>query len=150
MAQNWVIRPAQLEDAAALCRLNREAMGYDYPPDATRQNLQHLLGDGSCRIFVAQQEGQVIGYVHARDYNTLYFEPMKDILGLAVHPQYRRCGVGRALLEAVEEWGLHTGAKGIRLVSGKERTQAHTFYLHCSFMRCKEQVNMKKPLTGNQ
>ena len=37
------IRLAQPSDAAAVCRLNRECMGYDYPLRATAQKLQNSL-----------------------------------------------------------------------------------------------------------
>ena len=66
------IRLAQPSDAAAVCHLNRECMGYDYPLRAAAQKLQNLLADGRCRIFVAELDGQV-GYVHAQDYDVLLF-----------------------------------------------------------------------------
>lgn len=99
------IRLAQPSDAAAVCHLNRECMGYDYPLRATAQKLQNSLANGRCRIFVAELDGQVVGYVHAQDYDVLYFDHMKNILGIAVDPAFRRQGIGRALLNAVEEWG---------------------------------------------
>ena len=95
------IRLAQPSDAAAVCRLNRECMGYDYSLRATAQKLQNSLADGRCRIFVAELDGQVVGYVHAQDYDVLYFDHMKNILGIAVDPAFRHQGIGRALLNAV-------------------------------------------------
>ena len=141
------IRLAQPSDAAAVCHLNRECMGYDYPLRAAAQKLQNLLADGRCRIFVAELDGQVVGYVHVQDYDVLYFDHMKNILGIAVDPAFRRQGIGRALLNAVEEWGKQSGACAVRLVSGMERTGAHLLYQHCGYLRSKEQLNMKKSLS---
>ena len=46
----------------------------------------------------------------------------------------------------VELWAKDTGAAGIRLVSGAERTDAHEFYRHCGFSGDKRQLNFKKKL----
>ena len=92
-------------------------------------------------------DGQEVGYVHAQDYVVLYFDHMNNILGIAVAPAFRHQGIGRALLNAVEEWGKQSGACAVRLVSGMERTGAHLFYQHCGYLRSKEQLNMKKSLS---
>ena len=86
----------------------------------------------------------MIGYVHANDYDVIYAPPMKNIMGIAVSNRFRKEGVGRALLAAVEAWARETGAWGIRLVSGAERTGAHEFYRHCGYSGEKRQVNFKK------
>ena len=114
-----LLRDAVPGDCGALSRMNRESMGYDYPEEATREKLCSLLADGRNKIFVAELEGRVIGYVHLADYDVLYAPPMKNIMGIAVSPQYRRKGVGRVLLEAGEKWAAETGAAGVRLVSGE-------------------------------
>ncbi|MEG0711801.1 MAG: GNAT family N-acetyltransferase, partial [Niameybacter sp.] len=85
-----------------------------------------------------------IGYVHANDYDVIYAPHMKNIMGIAVSKQYKRQGVGKALLEAVEEWAKKTGASGVRLVSGETRSGAHTFYRYCGYEGEKRQINFKK------
>ena len=71
---------------------------------------------------------------------------MKNIMGIAVSNDHKRKGIGRALLQQVEQWARDTGAVGIRLVSGASRTEAHTFYRRCGFDGSKEQINLKKML----
>ena len=39
------VREAKPEDCAAVTRLNREEMGYDYPVKETEQKLKKLLAD---------------------------------------------------------------------------------------------------------
>lgn len=62
-------------------------------------------------------------------------------MGIAVSADYRRMGIGRALLAKAEEWAIQTGAKGVRLVSGETRTGAHVFYRSCGYSDDKMQVN---------
>lgn len=138
------IREAVIQDAEAISNLNRTAMGYDYPAAETERKLQIVLSSGKDKIFVAAAGERVVGYIHANDYDVLYFPTMKNIMGIAVDSAYRRCGIGKALLSAVEVWAKETGAKGIRLVSGAGRKEAHDFYRNCGFDGGKEQRNFKK------
>lgn len=138
------IRPAVPGDYEALARLDRESMGYDYPLEKTKEQLEKLLSDGRNGIFVAEAAGEVVGYVHLVDYDLLYSDPMKNIMGIAVDPSCRRLGIGRMLLEAGENWAKETGAAGVRLVSGETRTGAHAFYRSLGYEGNKMQLNLKK------
>jgi len=138
------IRPAVPEDCEALARLDRESMGYDYPLEKTKEQLEKLLSDGRNGIFVAEAAGKVVGYVHLVDYDLLYSDPMKNIMGIAVDPSCRRLGIGKKLLEAGENWAKETGAAGVRLVSGETRTGAHAFYRASGYEGSKMQLNLKK------
>ena len=53
-------------------------------------------------------------------------------------------GIGRRLLEAVEEWARAEGCAGVRLVSGASREGAHAFYRSCGYDGGKKQLNFKK------
>ena len=142
------IRTAETADAPAIARLNRLSMGYDYPEDATRVNLCAILQSPSDRVFVAVSDGEVVGYVHACDYQVIYAPYMKNIMGIAVDPTRRREGIGTLLLSAVERWAGETGAAAIRLVSGAGRTEAHSFYRCLGFDQGRDQRNFKKYLSG--
>lgn len=144
MKQSIVIRDCALDDAQALWRLNRDAFGYDYPPDKTALRLSQLLKDPTQRLFVAERVGQVVGYIHGGDYQCCYSDPLKNILAIAVDEAVRGEGAGRLLLAAVEDWARATGCAGVRLVSGENRQQAHGFYLHCGYTMRKLQKNFIK------
>ena len=139
-----LIREAQIRDAQAICRLNRDIMGYDYPEEETKKKLYASLQSERDKIYVAAIGDVVVGYIHANDYDVLYFPTMKNIMGIAVDTAYRRRGIGKALLAAIEAWAVETGATGIRLVSGAERKEAHVFYRNCGFIGEKQQINFKK------
>ena len=141
---NVIVRPATVADAEALALLNREEMGYEYSPEATAEKLELLLNDGKNGIFVAELEGQVVGYVHLNDYDLLYMPPMKNIMGIAVRADHRRQGIGKLLLEAAERWAKESGAAGVRLVSGETRVGAHAFYRTLGYQGSKMQLNLSK------
>lgn len=86
----------------------------------------------------------VVGYVHAVDYDAIYAPHMKNIMGIAVSDNYKKKGVGRALLQTVEDFAQKDGASGVRLNSGKTRTGAHEFYLRCGYSGDKLQINFRK------
>lgn len=138
------IREVQLEDATALSELNHREMGYDFSAAETQEKLCRLSQSSRDKIFVAVTQGQIVGYVHASDYDVIYAPRMKNIMGIAVSAQYKRQGIGTSLLCAVEAWARQTGAYGVRLVSGASRTSAHEFYRHCGYGGERQQVNFKK------
>ena len=71
----WTIREARLSDCAAIARLNREEMGYDYPEEQTREKLRACLANPAHKVLVAEGGGEVLGYLHLADYDVLYFPP---------------------------------------------------------------------------
>ncbi len=139
-----IIRPASDQDAQAIYMLNRDGLGYDYPLEDTRRRLKLVLAKAGNRIFVAQLEGRVVGYIHAADYECSYVGSLKDILALAVDEKERGHGIGRALLKAAEDWARESGATGVRLNSGMERENAHRFYEACGYINRKNQKNFIK------
>lgn len=139
-----MIREAQMSDLEVLVRLNKEEMGYDYPIEQTKINLEKILNDPQHKILVAVKDHQVVGYVHAVCYDLLYFDHLKNIMGIAVDHRYRRQHIGHDLLTAIEKWAKETGAKGVRLVSGETRKEAHAFYIANGYQGNKQQRNFKK------
>ncbi len=136
-------RTAKIEDAQEIIALN-DAFGYDYPAEKTKQKLEAAINQSDQRVIVAVLDGKVIGYIHLEDYDTLYFDHMKNVLGLIVLPEYRRHGAASALLEAPDRWAKETGATGIRLDSGIEREPAHACYEKNGYAMRKLHKNFRK------
>ena len=134
--EGFEIRPARPQDAEAIARLSREALGYDCTAALVLQKLRAALKNG----------GAVAGYIHAADYDVLYCDTMKNVLGLAVSADCRRRGIGTALLGAVENWARETGVRFIRLNSGMTRAGAHDFYRQNGYTEEKAQLRFIKPL----
>ena len=141
---DYEIRECLLMDADQIYELNCSEMGYDYPKEETRQRIKDILASEHDKIYVAELDGSVVGYVHANDYNLIYAPAMKNIMGIAVSNKHKRIGIGKALLTAAEAWAKADGAKGVRLVSGASRKEAHKFYERCGYTGGKHQLNFKK------
>lgn len=140
------IRPAVESDFEAIARISRDDLGYDCTPELVQKQLRHALSTPSEQVFVAVCDGVTAGYIHAEDYDVLYFPTMKNILGLAVASDYRRLGLGTKLMQAVENWARETGVYHIRLNSGMGRKGAHDFYRANGFTDEKEQMRFNKDL----
>ncbi len=141
------IRSAIIEDAQRIYEINKYSFGYDYPNEKTKARLDYILSKTTDKLFVACEEGEVVGYIHGSDYECTYSDSLKNIMAIAVDEQYRGKGIGKLLLQALENWAVSDGSVGVRLVSGMNREKAHEFYLHCGYDFRKEQKNFIKMLT---
>jgi len=139
-----MIRECHIQDAQNIYTLNKNEMGYDYALEETRNKLENLLKSSHDKIFVATIDSQVVGYVHAHDYDVIYMDHLKNIMGIAVDHNYQKRGIGKKLLNAVEQWAKEDHAKGVRLVSGETRVGAHEFYKHCGYISKKKQMHFIK------
>ena len=143
---NIIIREATLSDAEAISHLSSSALGYLYPVSDMTNKLHAVLTRPQDRVYVAVFGSLVVGYIHANIYDLLYAPTMVNIMGLAVSADYRRIGIGKALMEAAETWTRSIGCQSIRLNSGGTRREAHLFYRSCGFCDEKEQLRFIKEL----
>ena len=95
--ENMIIRECQETDIQSLYELNKYEMGYDYPQDKMIQQIKKILNKDTDKIFVALIKDTVVGYIHVHDYDLIYNDHMKNILGIAVKKEYRKQGLGKAL-----------------------------------------------------
>lgn len=139
------IREATIEDAFAICNISCADLGYDCSCEFVSSRISNL-DKGREKVFVAEVNGIVAGYIHAEIYQTLYFEPMINILGLAVSSEFRRRGIGRMLLKYAEYWANEVGINKIRLNSGASRKEAHSFYRAMGYNNEKRQIRFIKEI----
>lgn len=90
-----MIREANVNDYIDIHKICCQDLGYICNADLVKERLKNLDSSRE-KVFVAIIDGKVVGYVHAEQYNTLYFESLVNILGLAVSKAYRRRGCGKA------------------------------------------------------
>ena len=140
-----IIREATIEDAFAICNISCADLGYDCSCEFVSTRISNL-DKGREKVFVAEVNGIVAGYIHAEKYQTLYFEPMINILGLAVSSEFRRRGIGRMLLKHAERWADEVGIHKIRLNSGSSRKEAHSFYRAMGYNKEKGQIRFIKDI----
>ena len=139
------IREATIEDAFAICDISCADLGYDCSCEFVSTRISNLDKRRE-KVFVAEVNGVVAGYIHVEKYETLYFEPMINILGLAVSSKFRRCGIGRMLLNCTESWASEVGINKIRLSSGNSRKEAHSFYRAMGYNNEKGQIRFIKDI----
>ena len=139
------VREATIQDAFAICNISCDDLGYDCSCEFVATRISNL-DKGRERVFVAEVNGIVVGYIHAEKYETLYFEPVLNVLGLAVSSKFRRCGIGRMLLKRTESWAKEVGITKIRLNSGASRKEAHSFYRAMGYNNEKGQIRFIKDI----
>lgn len=142
---DFIIRKIELKDAGELCKICSEEMGYECAPDLVKSKIEKLDLKREA-VFVAEEESQLLGFIHVERYDVLYFESMANILGLAVKKDFQKQGLGKALLLAAENWAQENGIYLMRLNSGINRTDAHGFYEHLGYVSEKEQKRFLKRL----
>lgn len=104
---NFIIRPAIASDASALAALERECFSEPWSENA----LFAEIGKENAGFFVAQsEEGDVIGYA-----GMLFVLDEAQITNVAVTARARRCGVGKRLMEALEERARQCGMRQMQL-----------------------------------
>lgn len=139
------VRKADINDAPAICKICSDDLGYECSEELVLNRLKNLDA-GREAVLVAEIEGSVAGFVHAEKYELLYFEPMINILGLAVSSERRRQGLGKALISGAENWGKELGINTVRLNSGHSRKDAHEFYRAMGFDDEKLQIRFIKKI----
>lgn len=140
-----IIREATIEDAFAICNISCADLGYDCSCEFVSTRISNL-DKGREKVFVAEVNEVVAGYIHAEKYQTLYFEPMINILGLAVSSEFGRRGIGRMLLKRAERWANEVGIHKIRLNSGASRKETHSFYRAMGYNNEKGQIRFIKDI----
>jgi GNAT superfamily N-acetyltransferase len=121
------VRDAGAADATALARLLGQ-LGYQAEPDAVAARLERLgiVGD---RIVVAEVDDQVVGLAHIQVTPTIeYDRPAAKIGALVVDESHRGQGVGRTLVDALEQEARARGCVLMFLTTSARRTDAHEFY----------------------
>ena len=130
-----MIRPARADEASGLVST------YDWlfaPPGAqppawdparAAASLAAAVASPDAEVLVADVDGAVVGVCTVYlDIDSVRFGLRAWVEDLAVHPDHRSGGHGKALLDAAKEWGRARGATHLELDSAETRGDAHRFY----------------------
>ena len=143
---NIKIRRAMISDARAIFELCQTELGYHYSFEQVEANIRRLIGDSTNLVLVAEQNGEVVGFVHAHNHEPIYAPPMKNVVAMAVRGDQQKHGLGHTLINAVEDWALQSGAVAVRLNSGEYMDDALHFYKSMGYDYIKTQYNFRKML----
>lgn len=122
-----VIRPARLDDVPALVRIEERAFAADR---LTRRSFHRMLTRAHAKCLVAEHDGAIVGYalVLLRRGTSL-----ARLYSLAVDPDRRSLGVGRALLAAAERAATAADALFLRLEVRADNEAAISLYQRAGY-----------------
>jgi ribosomal protein S18 acetylase RimI-like enzyme len=150
-SQSFVIRRAGQADGPALGRLGALLLRAHHAFDPQRFMapgkdpesgygwfLASQIADDDVAVFVAEREGEVIGYVYAglepRSWKELR-EACGFIHDIAVREEGRRTGVATALVDAAIAWLRSRGAPRVVLWSAEQNAPAQRLFDRLGFRR---------------
>ncbi|WP_100635261.1 GNAT family N-acetyltransferase [Marinomonas sp. ef1] len=133
------IRLANLQDANAIADV-ASALGYQntVSENLAIKRLERLLLSSNDKVWVAEFNGQLIGWLHAQHAFRAASADFIEILGLSVADQARLKGAGRALVEKAKEWALDEKIV-LRVRTNDTRDGAKKFYTSLGFTATKIQ-----------
>ncbi len=111
------------------------------------ERLRRILERADELVLVAAApDGTVMGWAHGAEQRFLESASCCELLGLVVDREWRRHGVGRALVAAMEAWARTRGVTRISVRSNVARVESHPFYEGIGYTRAKTQHMYLKPL----
>ncbi|MFP3220001.1 MAG: ribosomal protein S18-alanine N-acetyltransferase [Candidatus Marsarchaeota archaeon] len=127
-------RSCRPEDLDEVIKINEICLPENYPRSFF---VEHLVNFPKAFI-VAETEGKIVGYVMTRVEKGFSFFGMKwvtkaHIISLAVLPQYRRRGIGTALMRKAHEGAREYGATEIYLEVRVNNQEAIALYKKLSY-----------------
>ena len=125
MADGIVVREAGLEASRMLADLEFASFDLPWSVEAVRA----LLEDGLTRAWVARSSGRVVGGAILR-----VVAGEGELLRIAVRPEARRHGVGRALLGVILSAAADTCPLGVYLEVRASNVAARTLYARVGFV----------------
>jgi GNAT superfamily N-acetyltransferase len=124
------IRDAGKEDAEAMSKLMTD-LGYHTSSEEMLERFEHIAQHADYKTLLACIDDGVVGMAGAMQ--SYFYEQngtYARLLVLVTSPSHRQLGIGKALLQAVEDWARKINASSVFLNCGnrEERQQAHPFY----------------------
>jgi GNAT superfamily N-acetyltransferase len=128
------LRDAKPSDAPRLAELIHE-LGHEIGEKQVRKNLAALKKAGEVPL-VATIDKSVVGLIGRHRMTTVHRPaPVGRIPVLVVAKDAQGLGIGRMLVDAVEQWCRDKGCQLIEVTSNDRRATAHAFYRHLGYER---------------
>lgn len=146
---DWSIRPASPADHQDWLEMRRELWPNH---DCHNQDIDAYFSGSdpqAGRVWIAHCDGSCIGFIEAgiRDHaQGCLTSPVAYIEGWYVRKEWRRIGVGRSLVEAVENWADKQSLSEIAsdcLIDNRTSAAAHE---SCGFIETTQFITFKKKL----
>ena len=131
-----------------LARLTSQ-LGYPVSEASIRTRMCRMFTSIDVSLLVAERpDGKLAGWIHGFLCQLLESDYRVEIGGLIVDERYRRSGIGRGLVQAIENWAEEQGATELSVRCREEREESHKFYESLSFRPIKTQRVLRKRLSN--
>ncbi|MDQ6875495.1 MAG: GNAT family N-acetyltransferase [Actinomycetota bacterium] len=133
---SWEIRPAQLDDDARLAALDRRCWSVLADVGPARAAGVPFFGPGQDArdVLVASDRRALVGWIKVVPATPLASTAhVRLINGLGVHPDRRRSGIGRALIDAAIELARDRQARKLNLRVLSTNAPAQALYAAAGF-----------------
>lgn len=141
-----MVRIATVQDAEQLESLNKAFNGEG---ETSLDNIRASLGGNRQEIVVVDEAtGELTGFVCVQLKKSFCYDAyMPEITEVYVKPQYRRCGIARAMIAYAEEYCKnHYPLHKYELLTGSKNIAAQTAYKRCGYCEDNE-IHMVKRLS---
>lgn len=129
-----IIRPvttADVKQLSVLCGM----LGYPADPEVVVRRMERFLAHPSTSIHVAVLGNKLVGFI------SFIHEPLfhqdgncGTITALAVHNEHQGKGIGKLLVNEIENVAREAGCIKISVASGMQRLEAHEFYRRLGYL----------------
>ncbi|MGC1903103.1 MAG: GNAT family N-acetyltransferase [Candidatus Acidiferrum sp.] len=140
-----IIRRAKPSDVPRLASLAGE-LGYPTTTAEMKIRLRRVKPAANNAIFVAEDGGDVIAWIHVSVSYLLEVPLRAEVNGLVVSEACRSKGAGARLLDAAERWARTKKCEGMSVRSNVMRVRAHSFYERNGYEHYKTQKSFRKQL----
>lgn len=136
------LSPSDVEIATELLR----QLGYELSPSEAARRIARVLADKDHYAAVADDNGQVLGLIHAFERAALEKPREAVVQSLVVHNCARKRGIGKVLMAAAHAWARERGLEHVVLHTRIHREDARAFYEHLGYERAATAHLMRKSL----
>ena len=124
-----IIREIKEQDYVSVVSIGNNELNCKNTIDDAIIHYSRIKDDERYKTFVAVDHSDIVGFISSVwSYDIGYEVGFMHIVGLAVKKEKQNMGIGKKLLEYMEQYAKDKGISGIVLNSGVQRTAAHAFY----------------------
>ncbi|MHC5769971.1 MAG: GNAT family N-acetyltransferase [Nostoc sp.] len=140
------IRQAEIKDVERIASLSKQ-LEYSVTNQQIEQRLTKIKNNDTHIVYVVTVEDEyVIGWAQAHICESIVIPTPAIILGLVVDKDYRHSGIGRFLMQQIEQWASLAGCDSVLLRSNIKRKEAHLFYEKIGYTNIKQSFTFNKKL----
>jgi len=140
------IRRPKLRDHDKMADLAGQ-LGYECTGADVQARLDEMCDPNQYAVYVAELPGgQIAGWIGVYAFRAVELDYFAEISGLIVDQQIRSRGIGKALLDAAEQWARSHACSRISVRSAVTRESAHRFYTSNGYEHTKTQKSFQKSL----